>query len=299
MIEKIFFLLDLIDNLHELQPHLDKILKLANKDFSGLDLEKLASNVNIYSMRLNKADRLLYTLLDDKILILELILNHDYQKSRFLNHSPLLKKLLQHQSIAKDLVLELNFSQVDAPSLISASAPVKNIELVPMMKHDKKIIEFNPTQHQAMMTDSAVVVTGGAGSGKTCVAESKIKCFFSKIRLQQLPSDSVLLFTTESKGLLNYQYHQFKQEPHFSELLDKHSKFLDFNNILKTTLAERRLSAIDSEFEFFRTWFEKRYQQSPYQTDFVWRELGMPVAMTKFTTSKPLVIKTPKSLIKI
>lgn len=272
-------MLDLVDNLHELQAHLDKILKLCNKDFSGLDLEKLACNVNIYSMRLNKSDRLLYTLVKDKIFILELILNHDYQKSRFLNNPKLLKYLLNYlklhaSDIPDNIEFELTFSKVHEPSNpLSNASPEKTLELIPVMKHDKKLIQFNSTQNQALMTNGELVVIGRSGSGKTCVLESKLKCFFSEIRLQQRPDDSIILFTTESEGLLSFQHHQLKEEPNLSPILDQHSQFSTFKTVIKPILTQNQLSPIDCEFEFFKSWFEKKHQQFPYTSSFVWREL--------------------------
>src|SRR3954465_10547975 len=61
--------------------------KLVAGNYQGLDLEKLVGH-NVYSARVNKFNRLLFTTIrvQDKpyLMLLDEVLNHDYAKSRFL-----------------------------------------------------------------------------------------------------------------------------------------------------------------------------------------------------------------------
>ena len=77
------------------------VAAIANGDFRAAQVRKLAGagHAKLYRARLNDADRLIFCLLrhNDDIcaLMLEVIVNHDYEKSRFLRGAELQARMAE------------------------------------------------------------------------------------------------------------------------------------------------------------------------------------------------------------
>ena len=67
--------------------HMDTIYRLFQGERAGLHFERLRHDgpLPIYSIRLNLADRLLFTTFQDSLCLLDVVFNRDYHKSRFLS----------------------------------------------------------------------------------------------------------------------------------------------------------------------------------------------------------------------
>lgn len=156
----------------------ETIQKLREGNYRAVSLEKLA-NHNVYSARINASDRLLLTTITVRgksyLLILEVIRNHDYQKSRFLKPAVLKNYLeLNQELIAETIIDDINFIPVEEPFL-SVDDRESEITFSAMTYYNRKFIQLNQTQNEARQVPLPLVVTGAAGSGKSCVALSLLE----------------------------------------------------------------------------------------------------------------------------
>ena len=85
---KVYYWRDIYGDLEKFAPYFSTLERLMQGERSGLHLERLRSSANppIYSIRVNERDRLLFTLHQDSICLLDVVLNHDYEKSVFVRH---------------------------------------------------------------------------------------------------------------------------------------------------------------------------------------------------------------------
>ena len=140
---------------------------IARHDFRAAQVKKLAnlSHGKFYRAKLGGADRLLFSLVrhGDEVcaLMLEVIFNHDYDKSRFL------------RGMAID---ENKISDVDASDAIREAQPVRYLhpERIAIHLLDKPI-SFDDTQEAIYRQPPPLIVVGGAGSGKTALTLEKLK----------------------------------------------------------------------------------------------------------------------------
>ena len=186
MRHRIAYLKGSIDN-PSLSEHDQKIMqpilqRLLDNDFaSGLGLERL-SCTNIYAIRVDLATRILFTKVTinkkSYLLPLELIENHDYQKSRFLQKG-VLKKFLQNWMPTLIELNEINaesFTPIDDHEQESLMHDLLEDEAyagspTPMLYYGDSVICLNADQeHTAVSVTLPAIVTGGPGAGKSCAA---------------------------------------------------------------------------------------------------------------------------------
>jgi hypothetical protein len=140
---------------------------IARDDFRAAQVKKLASLTHgkFYRAKLDDADRLLFCLVrhDDDVcaLILEVIANHNYDKSRFL------------RGMAID---EAKIPDIDAAEAIKEAQPVRYLHPERTTIHllDKPI-SFDNTQEAIYRQPPPLIVVGSAGSGKTALTLEKLK----------------------------------------------------------------------------------------------------------------------------
>ena len=140
---------------------------IARRDFRAAQVKKLAnlSHGRFYRAKLDDADRLLFSLVrhGDEVcaLMLEVIANHDYDKSRFLRGAA---------------VDEARIPDVDAADAIKEAQPVRYLHPERTAIHllDKPI-SFDDTQEAVYRLPPPLIVVGSAGSGKTALTLEKLK----------------------------------------------------------------------------------------------------------------------------
>jgi hypothetical protein len=134
---------------------------IARNDFRAAQVKKLVnlSHGRFYRARLDDADRLLFSLVrhGDEVcaLMLEVIANHDYDKSRFLRGA----------AIDESRILD-----IDADEAIGEALPVRYLHPERTTIHllDKPI-SFDDTQEAIYRQPAPLIVVGSAGSGKTAL----------------------------------------------------------------------------------------------------------------------------------
>lgn len=140
---------------------------IARHDFRAAQVKKLAnlSHGKFYRAKLGGADRLLFSLVrhGDEVcaLMLEVIFNHDYDKSRFLRGAA---------------IDETRIADVDAADAIKEAQPVRYLHPERTAIHllDKPI-SFDDTQEAVYRQPPPLIVVGSAGSGKTALTLEKLK----------------------------------------------------------------------------------------------------------------------------
>ncbi|MEF8697990.1 MAG: ankyrin repeat domain-containing protein [Candidatus Accumulibacter sp. UW26] len=140
---------------------------IARLDFRAAQVKKLVnlSHGKFYRARLDDADRLLFSLVrhGDEVcaLMLEVIANHDYDKSRFLRGAA---------------IDETRIPDIDADEAIREAQPVRYLHPQRTTIHllDKPI-SFDDTQEAVYRQPPPLIVVGSAGSGKTALTLEKLK----------------------------------------------------------------------------------------------------------------------------
>ena len=138
---------------------------IARGDFRAAQVKKLAGHQRLYRARLDDANRLLFTLLrhDNQTcaLMLEVILNHDYESSRFLRGA---------------VVDEAKIPDVDAHEAEGEAQSVRYLHPENAAIHllDKPI-SFDDAQEAVYREPPPIIVIGSAGSGKTALTLEKMK----------------------------------------------------------------------------------------------------------------------------
>jgi hypothetical protein len=143
------------------------VAAIASGDFRAAQVKKLsgAGHDKLYRAKLNDADRLVFCLLRyyDKIcaLMLEVVVNHDYEKSRFLRGA---------------VIDENKIVDCDAADAEKEAQSVRYLHPERTIVHllDKPI-SFDDAQETVFRAPAPLIIVGGAGSGKTALTLEKLK----------------------------------------------------------------------------------------------------------------------------
>ncbi len=141
-------------------------------DFRAADVKKL-TGTPYYRAKLSDADRLLFRFGTyggrTYLLLLEVILAHAYEKSRFLNGAKVDDSKLQ---------------PVADPTAVAGedcvSLPYVNPEQTRFHVLDK-ILSFDDRQIEAFGLRTPLILIGAAGSGKTALTLEKLKCLYGDV----------------------------------------------------------------------------------------------------------------------
>lgn len=143
---------------------------IAARDFRAAQVKKLgqAGQGRFYRARLDDSNRLLFTLVPYQgevcALMLEVILNHDYDKSRFLRGA-----VIDEAKIPDIDWAEAQTEAQQAPPLRYLHPEHAAVHLL------DKPISFDDVQEAIYREPAPLVVVGSAGSGKTALTLEKLK----------------------------------------------------------------------------------------------------------------------------
>lgn len=149
----------------------DRLSKaIASEDWRAANIKKLHPTP-YWRAKLSDADRLLLQFLrtgDETVcLLLELIANHAYDKSRFLRGAELDETKIEAQSWVDRPAVEQH--SAESPTLRWIGPDSQRFELL-----DKPIV-FDPEQEGAQRQPLPALIIGAAGSGKTAVTLSRLR----------------------------------------------------------------------------------------------------------------------------
>lgn len=146
----------------------DKVRQAIERDdFRSADVKRLSNLAHgkFYRAKLDYADRLLFSTIrfqgDVYALMLEVIEQHAYDKSRFLRGAT---------------IDETRIAVVECAEAIRDAEPVRYLH--PERQHVQwldKVISFDDAQYAIYLKDAPLIIVGSAGSGKTALTLEKMK----------------------------------------------------------------------------------------------------------------------------
>ena len=220
------------------QKSFDKVLQQLSKcDFKSADVRKMTSS-GYYRARLNIKDRLLFTFASYNqkkyLLLLEVIQNHDYAKSRFLRGAQLpgeeaMQLLLHADEVQPAEIKNLNY----------VNETGQNIHLL------NKFISFDETQQAIFGVHPPLIIIGSAGSGKTVLVLEKLKQLQGNVAYISLSN-----YLVENARKI-YFSNGYENE-------DSEVDFLSFQQYLETWQIP---GGKEITFSAFEHWFAKHAQQ--------------------------------------
>lgn len=259
---------------HKVGKQFDKVAQqLAEFNFSGASVKKM-QDTGFYRAKLDYENRLLFKFARYKgkqyILLLEVIYNHEYQKSRFLRGAK---------------IDESKWLDVGSPDII----PVKDVTEMSFVNasHNKfhlldKPISFDEFQEEVFRVKPPIIVIGSAGSGKTALTLEKIKTLKGRVLYVTLSP-----FLVENSANLYYanHYENEKQEIDFFSFTDFCStiKILEghemdqraFNQWMQTRAHVYGVKDVHKVFEEFRGVLTGMEVDKPYLSRSDYEGLGV------------------------
>lgn len=223
------------NDLHytKVKKQFDKVVEqLRSNQFAAAEIKKMA-NTGYYRAKLDEENRLLFKFAKYRdqtyLLLLEIILHHNYKDSRFLNGA-----------IIDDSKIQI----LQKPEQAIADDFVKIPYINPKSKYFNlldKIISFDEDQQEVFKLPTPLIVIGSAGSGKTALTLEKIKTLRGNILYVTLSP-----YLVENSTALYYSFN-YRNE-------DQEIDFLSFKEYVETLHipAGRELT-----FRNFDAWFTR------------------------------------------
>ena len=216
----------------------DKIRQAIERDdFRSIDVKKLTNLAHgkFYRAKLDYADRLLFCTIryrgEVHALMLEVIEQHAYDKSRFLRGA----------AIDDDKI-----AAVEAAEAIESAAPVRYLHAARQRVHWlDKVISFDDAQHAVYLQPAPLIIVGSAGSGKTALTLEKMK---------QVPGE--VLYVTHSAYLA-----QAARDLYYADGFERDGQeatFLSYRELLESI---RIPAGREATWRDFSAWFARMRQQ--------------------------------------
>ncbi|OGR01484.1 MAG: hypothetical protein A2505_08185 [Deltaproteobacteria bacterium RIFOXYD12_FULL_55_16] len=213
------------------------VAAIERDDFKTAEVKKLAnlSHGKFYRAKLDYSNRLLFTVVryNDEIyaLLLEVIENHDYAKSRFLRGAQ---------------VDDLALAAIEAAQTAKEAEAVRYVHPARREIHFlDKMISFDDAQETVFRLPPPVILVGSAGSGKTALTLEKMK-----------PIEGEVLYVTHSAFLAQgardlYYGHGFERD-------GQEAMFFSFWEFLESIRVPKGREA---SWRDFTGWFSRMRQQ--------------------------------------
>lgn len=212
----------------------DKTVKfLENNDFNSAEIKKLPGT-GFYRAKLDYENRLLFKFAkcnnQTYVLLLEVIYNHNYEKSRFLRGAKIdeskLRVLPTEKQLPEEDIVELNYVNPHSDRFHLLN----------------KALSFDNLQQDIFTVKPPVVIVGSAGSGKTVLTLEKIK---------QLKGD--ILYVTLSPFLVDNSSNLYYSANYINE--KQNVDFLSFREFIETL---KIIPGKEADFKDFNDWLQPR-----------------------------------------
>lgn len=222
---------------HGLSRQLAKVEKqLAAGDFKSADVKKMRNN-GYYRAKLDREARLLFQLArydgEAVALLLEVIPNHEYDKSKFLRGAEIQE---QDFSVTPD---PAHPDEDEAPTLRYVNPKAKRFHLL------DKVISLDGNQEEIYHLPAPLIIIGSAGSGKTALTLEKMKTYRGSVAYVSL-SDYLVRNSRELYYANGYENN--KQEV----------DFLSFNEYLRGI---RVPPGRELDYRTFERWYHRKHHQ--------------------------------------
>jgi ankyrin repeat protein len=211
------------------------VVFLENNDFDSAEIKKI-TETGYYRAKLDYENRLLFKFAkydgQTYILLLEVIYNHAYEKSRFLRGAKIDETKIVNLKSEK---------QVADPDKVQLSFVNHNTGKFHLLN---KVISFDNVQQNIFSLKLPVVIVGSAGSGKTVLTLEKIK---------QLKGN--VLYITLSPFLVDNSSRLYYSDHYINEKQDV--DFLSFKEYLETL---KVIPGKEIDYKNFNAWLQPRKQ---------------------------------------
>lgn len=224
-------------NTASVKKQFDKVLQNLKKgDFKSADVKKMA-NTPYYRAKLDEKHRLLFQFGrhdgQTYLLILEVILNHDYENSRFLRGNAVVDESKLFPINSEKEVKE------DPLSITHVNTKTGRFHLL------DKILSFDDVQDDVYKMPLPIIVIGSAGSGKTALTLEKMKRLHGNVLYVTLSN-----FLVENARNLYYSFGYDNE--------NQDTSFLSFKEYVETIEMPR---GKEITFKVFDEWIW-RYKQA-------------------------------------
>ena len=210
------------------------IRELIDGTYASGDLEKLAGHRDIYSYRISGSGRLLFTTIEVNgqryLLLLEYLPTHDYQKSRFLRPGVLARYLTTQTEALAEGVLEFE-PTADVPSDLQGLEK-EGERLTALDYYHQEFIELTRFQQDALHISLPAVISGVAGSGKSCVATLLMSNYIEKHQDVGADARQVILYVSESPRLVQSIAKDWHHHPAAQDNLHIDVQFKTYDDLL-------------------------------------------------------------------
>lgn len=206
---------------------------LSQSNFAAAEVKKMPDS-GFYRAKLDYENRLLFRFArhnnKNYILLLEVIYNHEYHKSRFLRGSK---------------IDEAKCIEVPAPELVQEadSLPLSYVNPAVGKFHLlDKVISFDDIQETVFNLQPPLIIIGSAGSGKTALTLEKLKSLGGNI-----------LYITLSRFLVDNSYNLYYSNNYENE--NQEIDFLSYNDFCSTL---RIMHGKEMDQRAFELWTQTR-----------------------------------------
>lgn len=210
---------------------------IERNDFQAADVKKLSNLTHgkFYRAKLDYADRLLFSIVQFEgqayALMLEVIHQHAYHKSRFLRGA----------SVDEALIVP-----ADAAEAQANAAPVRFLHPERLRVHWlDKAISFDDAQHAIYLHAAPLIVVGSAGSGKTALTLEKLK---------QMPGE--VLYVTHSAYLA-----QSARDLYYADGFEREGQEATFMSFREFVESIKVPAGREATWRDFSAWFDRMRQQ--------------------------------------
>ena len=210
---------------------------LRSENFTAAEVKKVHRN-GYYRAKLDYRNRLLFKLghynKEYYILLLEIIFNHEYHKSRFLKGADVDESSFEPIDNSNDI------EKRDIHSLTYVNPETHYFHVL------DKIISFDQDQNYLFSFPTPFIVIGPAGSGKTALTLEKMKTLKGSILYTTLSS-----YLTENSANLFYANNYDNDRLNIDFL--SYKEFLESLHIIKGK---------EAGFRVFNSWFNRHRQKT-------------------------------------
>lgn len=270
MPDKIYYWRGVIGPISSLQPHQKTINKLMDGSYNPNDLEKLKGH-DVYSYRINHSDRLLFSFMkidgQSYLLLLDVVLNHDYHKSRFLRPGVLTRYIAQNESVIVGAITADDFVQTDLKIPRLQHEESADYEAVPVEYYKRQFIQLSSSQNEAVDLSLPAVIGGTAGSGKSCVAFSLLSNYVNANRFE-VENKCSLLYVTESQPLVNEMKAIWQELPFANDAPHIKVQFSTYNELLQqlSDIGDKKIVGRNDFNDWYETYVSRYRKREKVQS---------------------------------
>ncbi|MEN0045856.1 MAG: ankyrin repeat domain-containing protein [Bacteroidota bacterium] len=209
---------------------------LLKDDFKSAEVKKMQPS-NYYRAKLDRDNRLLFQFANYQgetyILLLEVIANHDYEKSKFLRGAEVKENYFTPVPSSEKIKEE------ELSTLRYINPKTNSFHLL------DKVISLDDDQQEIYNLPAPLIIIGSAGSGKTALTLEKMKTYHGNVAYVSLSS-----YLVENSQKIYYanEYENEKQE------ID----FLSFQDYVESIQIPKGRPL---DYRTFERWYERRFKQ--------------------------------------